>query len=111
MGKDRLLLWAAKRLLVCIREVGANETAELIRKNLAELTRQYLNRRFDRKFHVETSGIVQLAGLTCDSPNKEHGAWYEPTPIRTLKSIFSSLPAGLRSSQKWARASSGKPPV
>lgn len=70
---------------------GLRKTASLIWRNLSALLGHYLNRRFDKRFHVDTSGVVQLAGLTCDSGNKEHGFWYEPTPIRTLKRMFSLL--------------------
>jgi hypothetical protein len=75
------------------REHGARETAVLARKNAAELVRRYLNRRFDRRYHVDTAGTTQLAGLTCDGANKEHGVLYEPTPIRTLNCMFGMLPA------------------
>jgi hypothetical protein len=75
------------------RARGARETAGLVRKNLAELIRRYLNRRFDRRYHVDTAGTTLLAGLTCDGSNKEHGVLYEPTPIRTLKCMFGMLPA------------------
>src|SRR5437879_8532585 len=92
VSNDMFALWAFRRTVASLKRLGARETADIIRKNLAERLRQYLNRRFDRKYHVETSGIVQLVDLTCNSANKEHGVWYEPTPIRTLKSIFSALP-------------------
>ncbi len=70
---------------------GPGETAVLVRKNVAAGVRYYLNRRFDRKFGVDTSGVVRLADLTCSSANKDSGIWYEPTPLRTLKRVFSLL--------------------
>lgn len=87
--------WAARRLLECLKARGIAETAGLVRKNLAECARQYLNRRFDRKFNVDTSGVVQLAELTCAGENKAYGVWYEPTPIRTLKCMFALLQGDL----------------
>lgn len=93
MSGPRWALWAFGRVFKSLKELGARGTADLIHKNLAEFVRQYLDRRFDRKHHVDTAGITQLADLTCDSGNKEHGVWYEPTPLRTLKCVFSSLPA------------------
>lgn len=84
-----------RRLAASLRNLGPRETLGLIRKNLAYGARQYVNRRFDKRFHVDTSGVTQLAALTCDSGNKAHGVWYEPTPLRTLKCMFSMLPADL----------------
>ncbi len=94
-AKDRWGLWAGRKLVRHIREFGVGETTRLIRKNIASYARHYLNRRFDRKFHVDTAGVVQLSELTCDSGNKMHGVWYEPTPLKTLKSMFAPLPADL----------------
>jgi 16S rRNA G966 N2-methylase RsmD len=91
VAEDTFGLWAARKAFKHLREFGPRETADLIRKNVSALVRHYLNRRFDKRFHVDTSGVVQLSNLTCDSGNKEHGVWYEPTPIKTLKWIFSLL--------------------
>jgi 16S rRNA G966 N2-methylase RsmD len=88
-------MWAVRRVLTSTAKLGPRETASLIRKNLAEVARQFVNRRFDRKFHVDTSGVTQLADLTCESNNKQHGILYEPTPLRTLKCMFSMLPPDL----------------
>lgn len=92
MHRDAFGLWACRRILLTLRDGGARETTSLIRKNLAESARQHLNRRFDWWFHVDTSGIIQLSDVTCDSNNKAFGVWYEPTPIRTLRCMFSLLP-------------------
>jgi 16S rRNA G966 N2-methylase RsmD len=78
--------------MLFLKRYGARETAGLIRKNLAEQARQRLNRRFDEKYHVDTSGVIFLSDLTCESANKAHGVWYEPTPLRTLECMFSMLP-------------------
>ena len=88
--------WAFRRVLASVRNLGPGQTTGLIRKNLAECARRYVNRRFDLKFNVDTAGVTQLADLTCDSSNKQHGILYEPTPLRTLKCMFAMLPADLR---------------
>ena len=93
MNRDGAALWAGRRVIVSLRDRGVKQTIGLIRKNVVEYWRRYLNRRFDKRYNVETSGIVQLAEVTCDSENKQHGVWYEPTPIRTLECMFSLLPA------------------
>ena len=93
--KDFFGFWIFRKLFRHIREFGIGETAGLIRKNLASAARRYINWRFDRKYQVDTSGVVFLSYLTCESGNKAHGVWYEPTPIKTLKHMFAPLPADL----------------
>jgi SAM-dependent methyltransferase len=95
IAKDPWGFWACRKLARHVRERGVGETAQLIRKNIAAYARRYLNRRFDQKYHVDTAGLVQLSELTCESDNKAHGVWYEPTPIKTLKCMFAPLPADL----------------
>jgi len=87
--------WAFRRVMTSFKALGPRETAGLIRKNLAEYARKCVNRHFDRKYHVDTSGTTQLADLTCESTNKPLGILYEPTPLRTLKCMFSMLPSDL----------------
>ena len=90
--KDPLGLWVWRKLFTYSRRFGLKETIGLLPKNVSHLLRRYVNWRFDRKYRVDTSGVIQLAGLTCDGANKVLGVWHEPTPIRTLKWMFSSLP-------------------
>ncbi len=92
-NRKLFLLWAGQRVLASFKNFGVRGTATLIRKNLAERARLYLNRRYDRKYNINTTGVTQLVDVTCSSPNKEFGVCYEPTPIRTLKCMFSLLPA------------------
>jgi 16S rRNA G966 N2-methylase RsmD len=93
--KDPLGLWACRKLLRHLREFGFAETMHLFRQNIAAGARWYTNWRFDRKYHVDTSGLVYLSELTCESANKAHGVWYEPTPLKTLQCMFAPLPADL----------------
>jgi SAM-dependent methyltransferase len=79
------------KLLRSLREHGAHESFTLVGKNLRAVTNRYLNRHWDRRFHVDTTGIVLLEALTC-SGDKAPGIWYEPTPVRTLEHIFRFLP-------------------
>jgi SAM-dependent methyltransferase len=95
IARDPFGLWACRKLLIYLRQFGVKETLGLLQKNISYLMRQYRNWRFDRKFHVDTSGLIELATLTSESENKQFGIRYEPTPIRTLEWMFSSLPANL----------------
>jgi hypothetical protein len=44
---------------------------------------------------LDTSKEIELAKLDIDSDNKKFGQPYEPTPVNTLRSIFSNLPDDL----------------
>lgn len=79
------------KLLRTMKEHGPRESLALVEKNLRAVTNQYLSRRWDRRFNVDTTGIVQLDGLSC-SGDKSSSIWYEPTPLRTLEHIFRFLP-------------------
>jgi 16S rRNA G966 N2-methylase RsmD len=85
--------WACQKFVRFLCKYGPREAAVLIRKNIAQVIRLYLNRRFDRNYNVDTSGVVQLSELTCEGNNQTHGVWYEPTPLRTLECMFSLLPS------------------
>lgn len=89
--------WAVRRLVYTLVEAGPAETWQLVRKNIAERVRRRVNARFDRKFNIETAGIVLLNQVTCPDDNRAYGIWYEPTPPRTLKFMFSLLPEDVSS--------------
>ncbi len=82
------------KLLSHLIEYGPADTATLVRKNLASKAREFLNRRWDRRFHVSTTGVVQLDELTCTGATAS-AIWYEPTPIRTLRQMARFLPPDL----------------
>lgn len=84
-----------RKAWICLRRHGLTETLRLIPKNLAEVLRGFLNRRFDTKYRIETAGVVYQSNLTCEGNNQQHAVWYEPTPIKTLKAIFATLPTDL----------------
>jgi len=53
--------------------------------------RLFLDERFDRKFHLDTCGLIDVADLSCDSGNQRYGTCYQPTPALLLKSLLSNL--------------------
>jgi hypothetical protein len=83
------------KVLRSLNERGSRATFSLIRKNIIHHSRQYFDHRFDRKFHTDTSGRIELSDLDIDSHNKTFGIYYEPTPVKTLRSVFSNLPNDL----------------
>lgn len=81
----------AKRFVESLRSNGTSTTLRLCAKTLAHEARSYLDRRFDRRFGVDTSGRVDLAGLSIGSPNAELGVYYEPTSVLAFRSLIRRL--------------------
>jgi len=52
--------------------------------------------KLDRKYRLNSRGIVSLQDLHIRSDNKRFGVHYEATAVRILSFIFDSLPADLR---------------
>ena len=47
--------------------------------------RLWLDRQFDRRFGTDTSGRIELDGLTVLGKNKASGVYYEPTPTELFR--------------------------
>src|SRR5262249_44039065 len=86
-----------KKLVRKLREHGVAETARIVRKTVTYRYWQYENARFDRRANVDTDGSIEPAQLAIDSNNAQHGVRYEPTPLRTFRSMMSNLPRDLSS--------------
>jgi len=57
---------------------------------------QYPDRKYDRKYKLDTYGQVKLSDLTINSENTEYGVDYSSTSIRRFKAFMSFLPKDLR---------------
>jgi hypothetical protein len=68
-----------------------NQLPQLIVKNIAERTRLLIDGRVDKIYGVDTKGVEQLAQLTVDSPNVEHGVYYEATPTRLFRVMLDEI--------------------
>ena len=64
-----------------IRKVGLVTTVRYIVSDLL----------FDMKYKIDTINTEQLENLDIDSPNKEHGVYYEGTNAYIFKNAFSSF--------------------
>ena len=53
----------------------------------------YVDRRFDRKHGVDTSGAITLGELAIESDSLECGELYDPFPVRSIKRLMNRLPA------------------
>jgi SAM-dependent methyltransferase len=80
------------KLANAFRRHGPLRSLRLVWKNFIYYMRRYIDVRFDRKFGVETVEKVDLGQLRISSGNKKYGVLYEPTPIRTFRTIIKNLP-------------------
>jgi len=63
--------------------------------NLRVLLSRYFDRRYDRRFKVQTRGMVRLEDLQVASGDKESSFDFTPTPARSFKFILGLLPEDL----------------
>jgi len=80
--------------------IGARKIAEgvawrlqrLFNFNLGEKIRLLVDRRFDRKFGIDTSGLRGIKELDVTAEQKTSGIHYEPTPVPALRAMLRSIP-------------------
>jgi hypothetical protein len=70
-----------------LKRRGVVETLKRVRVFLA---RKLFDESFDRKYGTDTSGVVDIDGLSVLG-DKGRGIWYEPTSPRTFNSILLGL--------------------
>lgn len=75
------------KIVSSLRERGTLETLKRMR---VFLSRKLFDESFDRKYGTDTSGIVDLDGLSVVG-DKGRGIWYEPTSPKTFNSILRDL--------------------
>lgn len=73
------------------RHHGWMVTFTVIIKNIRFQLRRIIERRFDRKYRVDTAGRINLQDLLIEGKNREQGVYYEPTPQKVFHKIFSKL--------------------
>jgi hypothetical protein len=78
-------------VLPYLREKGLAETARYARVRLAERIRAYLDRSFDRRYHTETTGAIELSALKVNSEHVSEGIWYEPIRVSIFRQLLGSL--------------------
>ncbi len=83
-----------------INQRSLTQLAKEIFQNGIPLSRKlvglYFDKRFDKKYNVDTCGAIHLEELTIpDKSNIESASIYDPAPARTVKTLFSYLPNDL----------------
>jgi SAM-dependent methyltransferase len=90
-GDKKLVEGTLTKLQRHLRVYGWKSTSIIIAKNVRFSIRHALEKRFDRKLHVNTAGSIALEDLAIDSENKTRGVYYEPTPPLVFRHILSRL--------------------
>ncbi|AFZ37647.1 hypothetical protein Sta7437_4170 [Stanieria cyanosphaera PCC 7437] len=89
--KRKIYLFVSERTFPELIKEILNNGFPLFRR----LVGLYFDKKFDRKYNVDTCGSIHLQELTIDSNNVKSGTIYDPIPIKTLKTLFSYLPYNL----------------
>jgi hypothetical protein len=66
------------------------------------------SRRFDRQYHIQTSGDVQSQKMQVAGNNAAHGVHYNPTTVRAGRRVFQDLPIDDFSQYTFVDFGSGK---
>jgi len=75
-----------------LKERGPIGTIREITRRLNITIRMLGDRRFDRRFGVDTSGIIDIKDLDIDRDSIEKRFHYEPTPEPALRFLLRALP-------------------
>ncbi len=90
----------SRKIRLFISERTFTELVKEISKNGFPLFRRLMglsfDKKFDKKYNVDTCGSIHLKELTIDSKNVESGVIYDPAPAATLRRLFSYLPDDLK---------------
>lgn len=94
---DRPSLW--RRGINAWRRDGflvaaANGLRKLGGRTLARLQNAF-DGRIDRRYSLDTRGIIHPADMPFANPHKEHATNYQPTTERTFRSMMAPLPRSL----------------
>lgn len=99
-GTVRVLAWRTRRTLYRRGWVGtaraALQTAVHVATSARELRRIAADgREWDKKYGVETAGIIQLGKLRIESPNRDDGERYQGSDTVRFRELINALPVDL----------------
>ncbi len=83
-------------VLRLIRTHGIAASARFVAHNLRYAIAIYINRQFDRRYRVDTAGDIPTEYLEVVGDNKQYGAAFLSSPVRTFEQIMDMVPADLR---------------
>lgn len=79
------------KILSSLRSRGVIKTAVRIISHVIENIRARVDSRFDRKFDVDTSGIIEPSDLDITNQQRSVGHRYEPTPVSAIQVMLGNL--------------------
>ncbi|GAB4224839.1 MAG: hypothetical protein Kow0049_01340 [Stanieria sp.] len=89
----------SRKIYLFVRERTFTELIKEIWHNGLPLFRRlvglYFDKKFDRKYNVDTCGSIHLHQLTVKRKNIESCSIYDPIPAKTLRNLFRYLPKNL----------------
>ena len=74
-----------------LRETGFRATARYYRRRALEMLQEHLDARFDRRYRVDTAGVINLGDLDIRSDHTAEATWYEPTPAIVIRQLIEAL--------------------
>lgn len=92
------LIHHAKQTTRSLREHGVSATARLIGTGVRDRAARLLDRSFDRRYGVATSGCEWLYRADGPADSNPHYFDYQPTPVRTVRGLLGQLGPDLDSS-------------
>lgn len=81
-----------RNLYTTARTLGCRATGRYAIARASEGVRGYFDSRFDRRYQVDTAGLINLATLKIESAHAKDATWYEATPVSVVRQLLDSLP-------------------
>lgn len=75
-----------------VRRRGLLDTVALVPKNILWGCYRWRDTRFDRRYGVDTSGLVGLQSLNVVGGSRDGCNYYAPVPAKSIKRIIAALP-------------------
>jgi SAM-dependent methyltransferase len=75
------------RFFSSLREKGLRKTLRLVFRNIVIMIHDWRNRRFDRKYNIDTGDGIPIDKLDVPSSNKQFGEGYYATPFPVIDRV------------------------
>lgn len=81
-----------RKLVAVCKERGARAALHAVMNRLDRELRLCADRwGFDRRYHVDTSGLIAQAGLDISKAQRREAVHYEPMPVKALRGMLKTL--------------------
>ena len=90
-GHGKGIMEVSQRLIASLKDRGVNATIRAVTKRLDREIRIFADKRFDRRFGVDTRGIMDKEHLDISAAQKRGALHYEPTPVPAIQYMLKLL--------------------